>query len=86
MSNIIDKYLEFLYTCFMYDMIVFSQPWMYYWLLIPAFFYFFFFLMKWYVLTLPVWFPIRSILSVFAPRKKPKKKKKEEQTEINKES
>ena len=39
--------------------------------------------MKWYVLTLPIWFPIRSILSVFVPRKKPKKKK--EKTEINEE-
>ena len=83
MNNILDRYLEFLYACFIYDMRMFSHPWMYYLLFIPAFFYFFFFLMKWYVLTLPIWFPIRSILSVFVPRKKPKKKK--EKTEINEE-
>ena len=45
-------------SCFEYDVAVFSQPWMYWCLLIPAFFYLLFFIAKWYVLTAPFWIPI----------------------------
>ena len=44
-----------------YDIGVMSQPWMYYCLLIPIIFYLAFFVMKWMVLTLPIWLPL-SIL------------------------
>jgi len=55
--DIIQKYLEFLWNSFQFDMHVFSQGWMYYYLLIPAIGYLVFFFLKWIVLTAPVWLP-----------------------------
>ena len=54
MSPLIDK----LISLWMYDVHVFSQPWMYYWLLIPAAAYLVFFMLKWAALTAPIWLPI----------------------------
>lgn len=41
-----------------YDLAVLSQPWMYWCLLIPAIAYTAFFIIKWSVLTAPVWLPL----------------------------
>lgn len=41
-----------------YDLAVLSQPWMYWCLLIPAIVYTAFFIIKWSVLTAPVWLPL----------------------------
>jgi len=59
------RIIELLVRCFEYDVEVFSQPWMYWCLLIPATFYLMFFFMKWAVLTAPVWLPIAMIISAF---------------------
>jgi hypothetical protein len=61
----IDKYLEFLWNCFQYDIEVFSQAWLYYWALVPAVGYLVFFVLKWAVLTVPVWLPVSIILRIF---------------------
>ena len=63
--DVLHKYLEFLWSCFQYDMGVFSKAWIYYYLLIPAIGYFIFFILKWIVLTAPVWLPITIIVRVF---------------------
>lgn len=76
MNDVIDQYMNFLLNAFKYDMEVFSKPWIYICLLIPAILYFWFFVMKWYILLFPVWFPVRVILSPFYPKRKIKKKKK----------
>ncbi len=47
---------------YQFDMDVMSQPWMYWALLIPITFYVVFFLIKWSVITAPVWLPIVIIL------------------------
>lgn len=60
-----DKVLDILYGFYIYDLEVFSQPWIY-WTIIPAIVYLAFFVVKWTVLTLPVWFPIKILLdSIF---------------------
>jgi len=50
-----------LWGAFQYDIDVFSQGWLYYCLLVPAIGYFIFFVLKWVVLTAPIWIPIRMI-------------------------
>jgi len=61
MIEILYTYLNFLWEAFQYDMNVFSQGWLYYWLLIPAVGYLIFFFIKWVVITAPVWLPIKLI-------------------------
>jgi len=56
----------------MYDMQVFSQPWIYYWLLVPALGYLAFFFLKWTVMTTPVWLPLSIVAGAFARGKKGK--------------
>ena len=63
--DVLHKYLEFLWSCFQYDIGVFSKAWIYYWLLVPAIGYFIFFILKWVVLTAPVWLPVTIIVRVF---------------------
>ncbi len=62
MKDILYQYIELLWNTFQYDVDVFSQAWMYYWLLIPAIGYFVFFILKWIVLTAPIWIPIKLII------------------------
>lgn len=45
-KEIANAYLNFLWETFQYDMTVFSQSWMYYWVLVPAFAYMIFFMVK----------------------------------------
>ena len=72
MNPYLEKYLELLWRQFTYDVEVLSQPWMYYWLLIPAIAYVVFFFTKWVVLTTPLWLPPAIIIQSFRPRKKGK--------------
>jgi hypothetical protein len=65
MYKILEEYLNLLWRLFQYDINVFSQVWIYAWLLIPAIFYFIFFMMKWAVLTAPFWIPINMVLGGF---------------------
>lgn len=65
MITILEKYIELLWAAFQYDMDVFSQGWLYYWLLVPAVAYLGFFFLKWTVLTTPVWLPVALALSPF---------------------
>lgn len=69
--EVLSKYLDFLWNNFQHDMGVFSQPWMYYWLLIPAIGYFIFFILKWLLFTAPLWLPVSVIIRVmnFPPPK-----------------
>jgi len=60
-----DKIIEILFNLWKYDIEVFSQPWMYYWLCIPAATYLAFFFIKWSVLTAPIWLPISIIIKSF---------------------
>jgi len=57
--------IETLVSLWKFDVEVFSNPWMYWPLCIPAGCYLAFFFLKWVVLTAPVWLPaviiIRSI-------------------------
>lgn len=59
------RYIEFCTNAFKYDMDVFSQGWIYYWMLVPAICYFIFFIMKWIIITLPFWLPFRIIFDSF---------------------
>ncbi|MEM9340658.1 MAG: hypothetical protein AAGA66_18135, partial [Bacteroidota bacterium] len=65
MNRYFEKYLELLWNQFEYDMDVLSQPWMYYWLLIPAIAYLIFFFTKWVVLTTPLWMPVSVVFQSF---------------------
>lgn len=78
----INKYFNFLYECFMYDIDVFSTGWIYYWLLIPAMFYLMFFMIKWWLLTMPMWLPLKIIASAFNPNQKRKKQKLHKNEEL----
>jgi len=75
-QQIINEYIEFLWNMFKYDMDVFSKGWLYYWLLIPAMFYFVFYILKWIVLTCPIWMPISIIVKTLANFKSDKKSDK----------
>ena len=65
MHPILEKYLELLWEQFQNDMDIFSKPWMYYLALIPASAYLIFFIVKWAVLTTPVWLPPFLVLQSF---------------------
>jgi hypothetical protein len=62
-QQIINEYMEFLWKMFQYDMDIFSKPWIYWVLLIPAMGYFGFFMIKWVVLTTPLWMPLVIIVN-----------------------
>ena len=65
MHEILEKYLQLLWKCFEFDINVFSQVWLYAWILIPAFCYLIFFFVKWAVLTAPIWLPFSLIIGTF---------------------
>ena len=58
MNEIFTKYVTLLYDLFVYDVEVMSQAWMYWCLMIPICCYAAFFLVKWSLLTAPLWLPI----------------------------
>jgi hypothetical protein len=53
---ILVAYVNFLWQTFQVDIWVFSQWWMYAPLCIPVIGYLVFFCIKWFVITLPVWY------------------------------
>ena len=57
-TKLYQNYFNLLWESFQYDIEVFSQWWMYTHLLIPATFYLVFFIVKWIVLTFPIWFSV----------------------------
>ena len=69
--TILNKYLEFLFSKFMYDMDVLSNEWMYIPFFIPFCFYMIFFFIKWYILLFPITIPL-SVLKGFIKRTKTK--------------
>lgn len=64
MQRLIDIYID----CFAYDVAAFSNPWLYVFV-IPIIFYLWFFVVKWLILTLPIWLPL-SIIASRIPRSK----------------
>jgi len=62
MDSPFSKYLDLLWRMFEADINQLSQPWMYYWLLVPAIGYLVFFFIKWAVLTTPIWLPLSIIV------------------------
>ncbi len=54
-TELYQAYLKMVWELFQYDVGVFSQTWIYYWVLVPAVFYGIFFVIKWTLLTLPIW-------------------------------
>ncbi len=54
----LERYLNLLVDQLQRDIDVFSQPWLYYCLLVPATLYFAFFLVKWWVLLVPITLPM----------------------------
>jgi hypothetical protein len=70
MQTAFEKYLEILLRNFENDMEQLSQPWMYYWLLIPAIGYLIFFFLKWTILTAPIWIPFSIVAKSFGEIRK----------------
>ena len=82
--EILNSYLTFLWGAFQFDITVFSNPWLYIPMLIPATCYVTFFIVKWAILTAPIWIPFTIILSPFKRQVEKVKEVKEE--EDNKEN
>jgi hypothetical protein len=61
-QEVFTNYFTFLLQMFESDMRILSQGWMYYWLLIPVSFYLMFFILKWFILTCPIWMPFSIIV------------------------
>jgi hypothetical protein len=57
MKEVLDAYVRKLYELFLYDTEVMSQSWMY-WCVVPIVVYAVFFLIKWTLLTAPLWLPV----------------------------
>lgn len=57
-AEVIAAYLQLLLDQLKYDVDKMSQPWMYWWLLVPISAYCVFFILKWMVLLVPVTLPI----------------------------
>lgn len=56
-----NQVIDMLVQQWLYDVSVLSTPWVLY-TVFPALFYFMFMLLKWCVLTLPVWLPVRLMM------------------------
>lgn len=57
-----NKIIELLTSLYEYDVSWLSTPWML-WTVIPAFLYILFMLIKWTVLTMPLWIPVCIVLN-----------------------
>lgn len=66
MNEIMQLYAEQL----RYDIGVMSQPWMYWCALIPACVYAAFMLVKWFVITCPLWMPFACVAKTLPERRK----------------
>ena len=76
MHPIFEKYLTILLEAFEKDIAIMSQPWMIYTIL-PIIGYLIFFIIKWAVLTTPVWMPFAIIFGSRRPVGVNKKEKEE---------
>lgn len=61
----LEPIFDFMINQWLFDISVFSNPWLYIPLLIPFFIYLIFFFCKWSILTAPLWIPFSCILKVF---------------------
>jgi len=59
-----DQVINTLADLWLKDVHQFSQPWMYYWLFIPAIIYLIIYIIKWSVLTFPLWGPIAIYVNI----------------------
>lgn len=55
LTALYQAYCALLYHQFLWDLGVWSEPWIYEWVLVPALAFFWFFCCKWVVLLFPVW-------------------------------
>lgn len=62
MNEILEKIAIKLYDLWIYDLEVLAQPWLYWWLGVPAIFYMSFMIIKWALITIPIWLPIKLIV------------------------
>ena len=60
--NHINTIMETLIRLWKYDIEVLSQPWLYQWVLVPATGYMIFFMLKWTMLSAPLWLPISVLI------------------------
>ena len=65
----IERILETLISQWEWDIAVMSQPWMYF-LILPILGYLAFFVLKWSVLTSPVWIPLSFVFAPFVKNHK----------------
>jgi len=66
----LEQVLDMLYGLYLFDIMIFSNIWLYIPLMIPFFFYLMFFMMKWAILIAPIWLPIKILLdSIFKEKK-----------------
>lgn len=57
-----EQVIEVLVSFWLFDVAVFSSVWLYIPFMIPFTFYLVFFMIKWVVLTLPVWMPFMMLI------------------------
>ena len=60
-----NQIIETLVELWRYDLEIFSQPWIYWCLCVPAAAYLGFFFVKWTVVTAPLWLPFVIIIRAF---------------------
>ena len=65
MKDLLLQLFQLYFELFQYDVEVFSNPWNYYLLCIPAVLYLVFFFIKWTVLTAPFWLPVSFVMGKF---------------------
>jgi hypothetical protein len=69
LTEIFEGYVEVLYRLWLFDVEIMSNPWMYIPFLIPIVLYLIFFVIKWAILTTPLWLPFRIIIRSFFSKK-----------------
>lgn len=67
MNEAIDKYVSYILNGFLSDVEGFNHWWMLF--ILPAAIYFMFIVLKYLVLTIPIWLPLSLILSSFKRKK-----------------
>lgn len=73
----IDTILQTLLRLWLFDVWVLSQWWLYAPLCIPAICYLIFMLLKWWLITCPIWLPISLICQAIRGRKSQSKEEDE---------
>ena len=76
MEKIFEQIVQMLFEFWKFDMMVYSQWWLYAPLLIPAIFYTIFFMLKWSIITAPVWLPLSIVFKSFNCREDSNKNEK----------